>query len=82
MALLGWTANRILLDSFGEQPELCAFEDRAVPRAKRRETSQPGSTLGSLMPDLPVTSPADALGPAIQSYEEFLEDIKGRIRSA
>jgi hypothetical protein len=34
------------------------------------------------MPDLPVTSPADALGPAIQSYEEFLEDIKGRIRSA
>lgn len=25
MAQIGWTANRILLDSFGEQPELCAW---------------------------------------------------------
>jgi predicted nuclease of restriction endonuclease-like (RecB) superfamily len=32
--------------------------------------------------DLPATSPADSLGLATQSYEEFLEDIKGRIRSA
>lgn len=34
------------------------------------------------MSDLPATSSTDALGPATQSYEEFLEDIKGRIRSA
>lgn len=34
------------------------------------------------MSDLLATSPADALGLATQSYEEFLEDIKGRIRSA
>jgi len=34
------------------------------------------------MPDLPATSSADAPGPATHSYEEFLEDIKARIRSA
>ncbi len=34
------------------------------------------------MSDLSATSSADALGLATQSYEEFLEDIKGRIRSA
>jgi predicted nuclease of restriction endonuclease-like (RecB) superfamily len=34
------------------------------------------------MSDLPATSSSEALGPATQSYEEFLEDIKGRIRSA
>ncbi len=32
------------------------------------------------MPELPTTSSTEA--PATQSYEEFLEDIKGRIRSA
>jgi predicted nuclease of restriction endonuclease-like (RecB) superfamily len=32
--------------------------------------------------DLPATSSGDAQESAIQSYEEFLEDIKGRIRSA
>ena len=34
------------------------------------------------MSDLPATSSAGALGLASQSYEEFLEDIKGRLRSA
>jgi len=34
------------------------------------------------MSDLPAPSSADALGLATQSYEEFLDDIKGRIRSA
>jgi hypothetical protein len=34
------------------------------------------------MPELPARSSTDAPGPAIQSYEEFLEDMKGRIRSA
>jgi hypothetical protein len=34
------------------------------------------------MSDFPATSSADALELATQSYEEFLEDIKGRIRSA
>jgi len=34
------------------------------------------------MSDLPATSSAGAPGLAAQSYEEFLEDIKGRIRSA
>jgi predicted nuclease of restriction endonuclease-like (RecB) superfamily len=34
------------------------------------------------MPELPTTSSTDAPGFAPQSYEQFLEDIKGRIRSA
>lgn len=34
------------------------------------------------MPELPTTPSTDAPGSAPQSYEEFLEDIKGRIRSA
>jgi predicted nuclease of restriction endonuclease-like (RecB) superfamily len=34
------------------------------------------------MPELPITPSIDAPGSATQSYEEFLEDIKGRIRSA
>lgn len=34
------------------------------------------------MSDLPATSSTGALGPTIQSYEEFLEDIKSRFRSA
>ena len=34
------------------------------------------------MPDLPATSSADAPGPATRTYEEFLEDIKRRIRTA
>ncbi len=34
------------------------------------------------MPDLPAPLSADATGSATQSYEEFLEGIKGRIRSA
>ncbi len=34
------------------------------------------------MPELPTTPSIDAPGSASQSYEEFLEDIKGRIRSA
>jgi len=32
------------------------------------------------MPELPTTSSTETA--ATQSYEEFLEDIKGRIRSA
>ena len=34
------------------------------------------------MPELRTTPSTDAPGSAPQSYEEFLEDIKGRIRSA
>jgi predicted nuclease of restriction endonuclease-like (RecB) superfamily len=34
------------------------------------------------MPELPTTPSIDAPGSASQSYEEFLEDIKSRIRSA
>jgi predicted nuclease of restriction endonuclease-like (RecB) superfamily len=34
------------------------------------------------MPELPSTPSTDAPGSATQSYEEFLEDIKSRIRSA
>jgi predicted nuclease of restriction endonuclease-like (RecB) superfamily len=34
------------------------------------------------MSELPITSSEDSLTPPSQSYEEFLEDIKGRIRSA
>jgi predicted nuclease of restriction endonuclease-like (RecB) superfamily len=34
------------------------------------------------MPEIPITPSIDAPGSATQSYEEFLEDIKGRIRSA
>jgi predicted nuclease of restriction endonuclease-like (RecB) superfamily len=34
------------------------------------------------MPELPTTPSTGAPGSATQSYEEFLEDIKGRIRSA
>jgi|SRR5665213_546990 len=34
------------------------------------------------MPDLPATSSTNTPGSATQSYEEFLEDIKGRLRSA
>jgi DUF1016 N-terminal domain len=34
------------------------------------------------MPELPITPSIDAPGSATQSYEEFLEDIKGRIRRA
>lgn len=34
------------------------------------------------MSEIPATSSADALGLASQSYEEFLEDIKGHIHSA
>lgn len=45
----------------------------------RNEPSHLISTLGHLMSDLPATR---ALGSAGLSYEEFLEDIKGRIRSA
>jgi predicted nuclease of restriction endonuclease-like (RecB) superfamily len=37
---------------------------------------------GSPAYDLRVTSSPDTSGSAAQSYEEFLEDIKGRIRSA
>jgi predicted nuclease of restriction endonuclease-like (RecB) superfamily len=34
------------------------------------------------MPDLPAAASTDAPGSVTQSYEEFLEDIKGRIRRA
>jgi predicted nuclease of restriction endonuclease-like (RecB) superfamily len=40
------------------------------------------ATLGGLMSDLPVSLSGAVPGVASQSYEEFLEDIKGRIRSA
>jgi predicted nuclease of restriction endonuclease-like (RecB) superfamily len=47
----------------------CCFQTRETPIGR----------LGRLMPELPTTSSTDV--PA-QSYEQFLEDIKGRIRSA
>jgi predicted nuclease of restriction endonuclease-like (RecB) superfamily len=44
------------------------------------EAAVPPGNLASKMPDLPVHPSADA--PEPRSYEEFFEDIKGRIRSA
>jgi predicted nuclease of restriction endonuclease-like (RecB) superfamily len=45
------------------------------------ETAVLPDSLASKMPDLPTHPPADAPEP-VRSYDEFLEDIKGRIRSA
>ncbi len=45
------------------------------------ETAVLPDNLASKMPDLPTRTSADAPEP-VRSYDEFLEDIKGRIRSA
>jgi hypothetical protein len=52
-----------------------------MPRSGRGETAVLPSRLASKMPELPDHPPAEAPEPAC-SYDEFLEDIKGRIRSA
>lgn len=47
-----------------------------------KEPSHPASTLGSLLPNLPSTPSTGTPESPSPTYEEFLEDIKGRIRSA
>jgi uncharacterized protein DUF1016 len=59
-----------------------ALVERAFGNGGAQGTIASDHTLGSLIPDLPSTPSTGTPESASPSYEEFLEDIKGRIRSA
>jgi hypothetical protein len=52
-----------------------------LPMRQPKEPTHPIGTLGDLMSDSPARPSAET-SELSRSYEEFLEDIKGRIRSA
>jgi hypothetical protein len=57
------------------------MRSHSIPRLRIGETAVSVDSLVSKMPDVPTHPSAGASEP-VRSYEEFLEDIKRRIRSA